>query len=98
MLKLNCPFCGVRDERDFRCGGQSHIVRPGPHDQVSDETWAEYLFMRDNPKGWHLERWQHIYGCRQWFNIARNTVTHEIRTIYSMTGEKPVIENISSKA
>lgn len=96
MLKLDCPFCGVRDENEFRCGGQSHISRPGPHDRVSDEVWGEYLFLRENPKGWHLERWHHIYGCRQWFNVARHTVTHEVRAIYPMTGQKPAIENFSS--
>ncbi len=92
MLKFNCPFCGVRDEHEFRCGGQSHITRPGPHDTVSDERWAEYLYMRDNPKGWHYERWLHVAGCRQWFNVARNTVTHEVKHIYAMTAPKPVIE------
>jgi heterotetrameric sarcosine oxidase delta subunit len=92
MLKLDCPFCGARDEREFRCGGQSHITRPGPPAQVSDETWAAYLFLRDNPKGWHFERWLHAAGCRQWFNVARNTVTHEVRQVYAMTAPKPLID------
>lgn len=89
MLKIDCPFCGTRDEIEFRCGGQSHIQRPGPHDTVSDARWAEYLFFRDNPRGWHFERWLHAYGCRQWFNLARHTVTHEIRAVYAMTAPKP---------
>jgi heterotetrameric sarcosine oxidase delta subunit len=92
MLKFNCPFCGERDESEFRCGGQAHLVRPGPHSQVSDETWAEYLFMRDNPLGWHRERWLHVQGCRQWFNVLRHTATHQIQAIYSMTGQQPAIE------
>ncbi|MDP9142619.1 MAG: sarcosine oxidase subunit delta [Pseudomonadota bacterium] len=96
MLKLNCPFCGVRDENEFRCGGQSHIQRPGPHDQVSDAQWAAYLFFRENPKGWHYERWLHIAGCRQWFNVARHTVTHEIRVIYAMTDPKPDISAVGA--
>lgn len=91
MLKLTCPFCGLRDENEFRCGGQSHIQRPGPHDQVSDEQWAAYLFMRENPRGWHYERWLHAAGCRQWFNVARHTVTHEVHSVYAMTGAKPEI-------
>ncbi len=32
---------------------------------------ADYLFFRDNPKGVHLERWRHGFGCGQWFNVAR---------------------------
>jgi heterotetrameric sarcosine oxidase delta subunit len=36
----------------------------------------------------HYERWVHSYGCRQWFNVARDTVTHEITEVYKM-GEQP---------
>ena len=91
MLKIDCPFCGPRDEVEFRCGGQSHITRPGPHGEVSDARWSEYLHQRINPKGFHYERWLHVYGCRQWFNLARCTVTHEIRAIYRMTDPKPAL-------
>jgi sarcosine oxidase, subunit delta len=92
MLKIDCPFCGPRDEHEFKCGGQSHVQRPGPHDQVDDATWAQYLHGRINPRGWHYERWLHTAGCRQWFNVARHTVTHEIRAIYAMTAPKPDLE------
>ena len=90
MLKLECPFCGPRDETEFRCGGQSHIARPGL--EASDAQWGEYLHLRDNPKGWHFERWLHVAGCRQWFNVARHTVTHEIRAIYAVGQPKPAID------
>jgi sarcosine oxidase, subunit delta len=89
MLRLSCPFCGARDEAEFRCGGQSHLARPGPHSQVSDEEWASYLYFRENPAGWHFERWVHAAGCRQWFNVARHTVTHEICAVYAMTSPRP---------
>ncbi|HEY0916427.1 MAG TPA: sarcosine oxidase subunit delta [Solimonas sp.] len=92
MLKIDCPFCGPRDEAEFRCGGESHIQRPGPHDAVSDAQWADYLYMRQNPLGWHFERWLHAAGCRQWFNLARHTVTHEVRVVYAMTAPKPQVE------
>lgn len=89
MLLIHCPFCGPRAESEFRNGGQTHIQRPGPHDAVSDETWADYLFARANPKGEHRERWVHALGCRQWFNIARDTVTHDISAIYPMGNTCP---------
>ena len=92
MLKIDCPFCGPRDEAEFRCGGESHIQRPGPHNDVSDAQWADYLYMRQNPLGWHFERWLHAAGCRQWFNLARHTASHEIRTVYAMTAPRPQIE------
>jgi heterotetrameric sarcosine oxidase delta subunit len=84
MLLINCPFCGPRDEIEFRCGGQGHISRPGPAKEISDQAWGAYMFERDNPRGIHFERWVHHAGCQQWFNLARDTVTHEIRDVYSI--------------
>ena len=89
MLLIPCPFCGPRDEIEFSCGGQSHIQRPGPPDAVTDETWGDYLFFRDNPKGLHRERWVHAAGCRQWFNMVRSTITHEILAVYRMGEAAP---------
>lgn len=87
MLLIACPYCGPRDEIEFRCGGQSHIIRP--LETVSDAEWSDYLFTRDNPKGLHRERWLHAHGCGQWFNIARNTATHDIVAIYQMGETMP---------
>jgi len=93
MLRISCPWCGPRDEIEFRCGGQSHIVRPGPPEQVDDENWGRYLSERSNPRGDHLERWLHVAGCRRWFNVARDTATHRIRAVYSMVEAAPAIGN-----
>ncbi len=84
MLLIDCPNCGPRAENEFRCGGESHVQRPGPHGEVNDETWADYLFYRQNPKAEHRERWVHAAGCRRWFNVARDTVTHRIVAVYPM--------------
>jgi len=89
MLLIACPWCGPRDEIEFRLGGPSHLQRPEPFDAVSDEIWGEYLFFRDNPKGVQKERWLHAYGCRRWFNLARSTVTHEILAVYRMGDPAP---------
>ncbi len=87
MLRITCPWCGTRDESEFRFGGESHVERPGL--EVSDAEWADYLFNRENPMGLHYERWCHTYGCSQWFNVVRDTVTHEIHAVYKMGIEKP---------
>ena len=87
MLRIPCPYCGTRDETEFTFGGPSHVARPDP--AVSDRAWSEYLFVRENPKGVHYERWCHSYGCARWFNVARDTVTHEIRAVYLMGEPKP---------
>lgn len=84
MLLIDCPYCGPRAESEFRCGGEGHIQRPGPHGEVTDETWADYLFYRQNPKAEHRERWVHAAGCRRWFNVARDTATHRIVAVYPM--------------
>ena len=78
MLQIRCPWCGIRDEDEFFFGGEGGIIMPADLDNIPDSEWADYLFNRDNPLGLHLERWQHIYGCRQWFMVERDTATHII--------------------
>ncbi|MEM6583609.1 MAG: sarcosine oxidase subunit delta [Pseudomonadota bacterium] len=84
MLMIRCPWCGTRSEDEFTYGGQAHIARPFTSPDVSDQVWADYLYVRSNPKGIHHERWHHTYGCRQWFHIARDTVTHEVKAVYRL--------------
>lgn len=88
MLRIDCPWCGPREEIEFHCGGQAHIARPADPETLSDEDWADYLFMRDNIKGAQAERWVHAAGCRRWFNVVRDTMTHDIIAVYRM-GESP---------
>jgi sarcosine oxidase, subunit delta len=90
MLQIPCPYCGTRDEPEFSFGGPSHITRPDA--QVSDVAWTAYLFNRDNPKGINYERWQHAFGCGRWFNVVRNTVTHQILKVYRMGEPKPSLD------
>jgi sarcosine oxidase, subunit delta len=92
MLRIHCPWCGLRDEPEFRWGGEIPVVRPGPRGEVSDSVWGEYLFLRDNAKGLVRERWLHLLGCRQWFVVVRNTVTHEIRATVRIGDPLPEIE------
>ena len=89
MLLIACPYCGEREEREFHCGGEAHIERPEDPEALDDAAWASYLFYRGNPMGLQFERWQHIYGCRQWFNVARDTRSHEILRVYRMGEPRP---------
>lgn len=91
MLLIKCPYCGLRDETEFSCGGEAHIARPLAENDITDAEFADYLFLRENTKGVFLERWMHAAGCRRWFNMARDTVSHEIIEIYPM-GELPKSE------
>ena len=89
MLQISCPWCGPREEAEFACGGEAHIERPADPATLSDDEWADYLFMRKNPKGRHRDRWLHAAGCRRWFNVERDTVTHEIIATYEMRETPP---------
>ena len=57
MFIINCPYCGEREQSEFKAGGEAHIIRPKQPTELSDDQWAEYLFMRKNIKGVQFERW-----------------------------------------
>ncbi|MEO8278471.1 MAG: sarcosine oxidase subunit delta [Ideonella sp.] len=80
MLLIPCPWCGPRNENEFAYQGDASIARPTNPAEVSDEAWTAYLYLRDNPRGVHQEHWNHRYGCRQWFELTRNTLDHSIVT------------------
>jgi heterotetrameric sarcosine oxidase delta subunit len=88
VLLIVCPWCGPRDEVEFRYGGQAGLTYPPDPEALSDEEWADYLFMRDNPKGPFHERWFHTAGCRRWFSAARDTGSHRFIGTYAI-GEEP---------
>lgn len=80
MMLIDCPWCGPRDETEFRYGGQAHVPYPPDPQALSDAEWARYLFFRDNPKGRFAERWCHVAACRRWFTAVRDTATHRFET------------------
>ena len=93
MLIIKCPYCGEREQEEFTCGGEAHIIRPQDPSKLTDDQWADYLFIRKNNKGIQFERWNHAFGCRQWFNVARNTATDEIIKVYNIDEKEPVVDS-----
>lgn len=89
MLLIACPWCGPRDQTEFSYGGEAHIALPADPAALDDAAWADYLFMRTNPKGRYLERWVHSHGCRRWFNVARNTTSERILGVYKIGTPPP---------
>jgi heterotetrameric sarcosine oxidase delta subunit len=89
MLHIACPWCGPRDEIEFRYGGEAHIMRPAEPDALDDAAWGAFLYLRDNPKGVLAERWVHAFGCRRWFNLLRDTVSHQILAVYRPGEARP---------
>ncbi len=88
MLIFTCPYCGVAaEETELSAGGEAHLKRFGPGS--SDDDFESYLFMRENPKGVHFERWRHVNGCGKWFHAARCTVSLEVFGTYSAQTTRP---------
>ena len=83
MQQFPCPWCGLRAENEFRYAGDAGIPRP-PR-TASDAEWAQYLYFRSNAKGAARELWIHNAGCGRWFEIDRNTVTHDVAAARPMT-------------
>ncbi|MFO6463350.1 sarcosine oxidase subunit delta [Jannaschia sp. KMU-145] len=95
MLLLTCPNCGLPvEETELAPGGDAHLVRRGP--EASDDAFEEYLFMRENTKGVHFERWRHAYGCGKWFLAARDTATLEVFGTYSAQTKAPPPEILAA--
>jgi len=77
MQRFPCPFCGPRDEREFRYAGEAGKVRPDTAKDISDSEWREYQFAHANPIGRAAEIWVHV-PCQEYFIMSRNTSTMEV--------------------
>ena len=88
MLLITCPYCGTRPELEFVYGGQAHVARPENPAAVGAQDWADFLYMRDNTRGLHAERWRHTHGCGRFFNALRDTRSDRFLGIYRV-GETP---------
>lgn len=83
MLLIKCPYCEEeRSELEFRAAGEAHIARPANIADITDEEFADYFFLRDNPKGLIFERWRHMSGCGRFFNAVRDSVSDKIHLTY----------------
>ena len=79
MLRITCPFCGARDHSEFAYEGDATVKYP---DLAAGEAeWFEAVYLRENPRGPHLEYWQHVQGCRAYLIVERDTLTHEIKSV-----------------
>ncbi len=92
MLLIPCPYCGSRPELEFRYGGHAHIRRDPT--AADDQAWAEFLFVRDNPKGVMAERWRHVSGCGRFFNCLRDTVSDNILVTYRIGEPRPAMPDL----
>lgn len=81
MILIPCPHCGPRNSDEFRYSGEEHR-RPDPA-ATTPRQWRDYLYGRDNPAGWVREHWYHVFGCRRFFTLERETVSNAVRPVTS---------------
>jgi heterotetrameric sarcosine oxidase delta subunit len=79
MIRINCPFCGERDHREFTYGSDASIVYPALDAPVDE--WHDTIYLRENILGMQAETWHHVNGCRLWLVVERDTMTHEIKSV-----------------
>jgi sarcosine oxidase subunit delta len=89
MLLISCPYCGARPELEFTHAGQAHLARAREPAAVGAQDWADFLYMRDNTRGVHAERWRHTHGCGRFFNALRDTTTDQFLATYKVGEMRP---------
>jgi methylglutamate dehydrogenase subunit B len=72
-MRIPCPFCGERDVHEFVYRGDASLTRP-----EDEADFYAYVYLRKNVAGRMREHWYHAQGCRNWIEVERDTVTHEI--------------------
>ena len=77
MLLIHCPWCADRAQIEFTYGGDATVERPPNPADISLKEWLDYVYLRNNPRGLHTEWWHHSSGCRRWFKVRRDTLTHK---------------------
>jgi len=77
MQIFPCPFCGLRDEREFLFAGEAGNIRPAPAADVSAKAWAHYLHDRKNPRGAVREIWVH-QTCQEYLILRRDSLSLQV--------------------
>ena len=83
-MRIDCPFCGTRDQSEFLYLGDAAPTRPA--DTANAAAFADYVYLRDNPAGVIDEHWYHAGGCRSWVRVTRDVRTHVISAVAPAAG------------
>ena len=83
-MRIDCPFCGRRDQGEFTYRGDATVVRPTAN--AAMDAFYDYVYLRDNPAGLHRELWYHGLGCRAFLEVTRDVRTHAIDAVKAATG------------
>ena len=74
-IRISCPNCGPRAVEEWVYGEVFSVP-----DEIADpdERDIDRGFMHNNPEGPVREAWFHLYGCRRWIYLSRDTTTDRI--------------------
>ena len=74
-IRIECPHCGSRSLEEWIYG---EILDVPKH--ITDDAARQFdrAFMHNNREGAIEEAWFHLYGCRRWVRVTRNTTTDEV--------------------
>ncbi len=89
MLLIRCPWCGERDEVEFRYGGAAHVAYPARPRGARRRGLEPLPLLPPEPAG-PVRR---SAGCTppaagRWFNVVRDTTTHAVAGS-CLPGERP---------
>lgn len=88
MQLFSCPFCGLRNEREFRFAGEAGKVRPDTTVAVDAASWAAYQYTQRNEKGEVREIWSHM-PCSEMFVMVRDSVSMEVLGTVALRKDQP---------
>jgi len=88
-MRIQCPFCGERDLSEFSYRGDAAFQRPDGLAPDAGARYFEAVYLRTNPAGPHEELWYHLFGCRSWLKVTRDTRTHVILGVRPGKGGGP---------
>ena len=86
MQLFPCPFCGERDETEFRYLGEAGRERPQGGRGVAEADWTAYLYWQKTEKGRLSEIWRHL-PCGELFLMERDNVNHIVFAARSLRPE-----------
>lgn len=75
-IQITCPHCGKRPIEEY-VYGEVPVV---PQSIVDlDERDIDRAYNLHNTEGVQREAWFHLFGCRRWLYLFRDTVSNEIQ-------------------
>ena len=74
-LRIPCPHCGPRSIEEW-VHGEIPVVPDGLVD--ADARDIDRGYMHTNGQGPVEETWFHLFGCRRWVTLVRDTRTDDL--------------------